>query len=141
MENVPKKCNMLLVKGLEDLPLITEQLFQFFNEHQNLINPINLLIEELYSNSIYYGKAEKLKVTITLELDSELLSITYKDNGIPYDPLVESENPNIELGVEERQIGGLGIHFVKNLTDSQYYKRDENCNILFLKKILKVDKF
>lgn len=137
MENVPKKCNMLLDKGLEDLPLITEQLFQFFNEHQNLINPINLLIEELYSNSIYYGKAEKLKVTITLELDSELLSITYKDNGIPYDPLVESENPNIELGVEERQIGGLGIHFVKNLTDTQYYKRDENCNILSLKKNIK----
>jgi len=137
MENVPKKCNMVLDKGLEDLPLITEQLFQFFNEHQNLINPINLLIEELYSNSIYYGKAEKLKVTITLELDSELLSITYKDNGMPYDPLVESENPNIELGVEERQIGGLGIHFVKNLTDTQYYKRDENCNILSLKKNIK----
>ena len=137
MENVPKKCNMVLDKGLEDLPLITEQLCQFFNEHQNLINPINLLIEELYSNSIYYGKAEKLKVTITLELDSELLSITYKDNGIPYDPLVESENPNIELGVEERQIGGLGIHFVKNLTDTQHYKRDENCNILSLKKNIK----
>lgn len=137
MENVPKKCNMVLDKGLEDLPLITEQLCQFFNEHQNLINPINLLIEELYSNSIYYGKAEKLKVTITLELDSELLSITYKDNGIPYDPLVESENPNVELGVEERQIGGLGIHFVKNLTDSQHYKRDENCNILSLKKNIK----
>lgn len=137
MENVPKKCNMLLDKGLEDLPLITEQLFQFFNEHQNLINPINLLIEELYSNSIYYGKAEKLKVTITLELNNELLSITYKDNGMPYDPLVESENPNIELGVEERQIGGLGIHFVKNLTDTQHYKRDENCNILSLKKNIK----
>jgi len=137
MENVPKKCNMVLDKGLEDLPLITEKLFQFFNEHQNLINPINLLIEELYSNSIYYGKAEKLKVTITLELDSELLSITYKDNGMPYDPLVESESPNIELGVEERQIGGLGIHFVKNLTDTQYYKRDENCNILSLKKNIK----
>jgi len=137
MENVPKKCNMVLDKGLEDLPLITEQLFQFFNEHQNLINPINLLIEELYSNSIYYGKAEKLKVTISLELDSELLSITYKDNGMPYDPLVESENPNIELGVEERQIGGLGIHFVKNLTDTQHYKRDENCNILSLKKNIK----
>ena len=137
MENVPKKCNMVLDKGLEDLPLITEQLFQFFNEHQNLINPINLLIEELYSNSIYYGKVEKLKVTISLELDSELLSITYKDNGMPYDPLVESENPNIELGVEERQIGGLGIHFVKNLTDTQHYKRDENCNILSLKKNIK----
>jgi len=137
MENVPKKCNMVLDKGLEDLPLITEQLFQFFNEHQNLINPINLLIEELYSNSIYYGKVEKLKVTITLELDSELLSITYKDNGMPYDPLVESENPNIELGVEERQIGGLGIHFFKNLTDTQHYKRDENCNILSLKKNIK----
>ena len=137
MENVPKKCNMVLDKGLEDLPLITEKLFQFFNEHQNLINPINLLIEELYSNSIYYGKAEKLKVTISLELDSELLSITYKDNGMPYDPLVESENPNIELGVEERQIGGLGIHFVKNLTDSQHYKRDENYNILSLKKNIK----
>ena len=137
MENVPKKCNMVLDKGLEDLPLITEQLCQFFNEHQNLINPINLLIEELYSNSIYYGKAEKLKVTITLELDSELLSITYKDNGMPYDPLVESESPNIELGVEERQIGGLGIHFVKNLTDTQHYKRDENCNILSLKKNIK----
>ena len=137
MKNVPKKCNMVLDKGLEDLPLITEQLFQFFNEHQNLINPINLLIEELYSNSIYYGKAEKLKVTITLELNNELLSITYKDNGMPYDPLVESDNPDTHLGVEERQIGGLGIHFVKNLTDSQHYVRIENCNILSLKKNIK----
>lgn len=137
MENVPKKCNMLLDKGLKDLPTITEKLYQFFNEHQNLINPINLLIEELYSNSIYYGKAENLKVTITLELDSELLSITYKDNGMPYNPLVGSENPDTHLGVEERQIGGLGIHFVKNLTDSQHYVRIENCNILSLKKNIK----
>ena len=137
MENVPTKCNIVLEKGLEDLPLITEQIGQFFNEHQNLINPINLLIEELYSNSIYYGKADNLKVTVSLELDSELLSISYKDNGIPYNPLVESGNPDTDLRVEERRIGGLGIHFVKNLTDSQHYKRDENCNILFLKKNIK----
>ena len=137
MENVPKKCNMVLENGLEDLPLITEHLDQFFNERQNLINPINLLIEELYSNSIYYGKTENLKVTISLELDSKLLSITYKDNGIPYDPLMESENPNTDLGVEERQIGGLGIHFVKNLTDNQHYKRVENCNILYFEKNIK----
>ena len=122
MSHANENCTLTLTKGLNDLPYIAEQLSIFLKEYENLINPVNLMIEELYSNSIYYGNAP--------------LEVVYEDNGKPFNPLIEAGLPDLNHSIEDRQIGGLGIHFIKSMTDHQSYQRTNSLNQLTLKKKL-----
>ncbi len=42
--------------------------------------------------------------------------------------------PDTKLGLEERELGGLGIHLVKNIMDEYQYKRSKGENIIVLVK-------
>jgi anti-sigma regulatory factor (Ser/Thr protein kinase) len=53
------------------------------------------------------------------------------DTGIPFDPRVV-EDPDIESGIDDREVGGLGIFLIKNLVDELDYRREGNINILRL---------
>ena len=134
MDNENQVRVILLSKKIEDLNYLTEQLNVFFKDHMALVNPINLIIEELYSNSINYGKAKNLEVKVTLEMKGHALKIKYEDNGIAFNPLTESKQPDLESNLEDHVIGGLGVHFIKNMTDNQSYQRINEINQLTLEK-------
>ncbi|OPX26055.1 MAG: hypothetical protein B1H06_06290 [Candidatus Cloacimonas sp. 4484_143] len=71
----------------------------------------------------------------SLDLKDDLLTCVISDDGISFDPLIV-EKPKLDEGVEERKIGGLGIHFVKSMINDISYKRNNGKNILkFTKKI------
>jgi len=63
----------------------------------------------------------------------EHLVFTVSDGGIPFDPTQRPE-ADITLSAEERQIGGLGIHLVRQLMDEIHYERKDGKNILTLVK-------
>ena len=134
MDNENKVRVILLSKKIEDLTYLTEQLNVFFKDHTALVNPINLIIEELYSNSINYGKAKNLEVKVTLEMKEHALKIKYEDNGIAFNPLTETKQPDLESDLEGHAVGGLGVHFIKNMTDNQSYQRINEINQLTLEK-------
>ena len=134
MDNENQVSVILLSKKIEDLTYLTEQLNDFFKGHMALVNPINLIIEELYSNSINYGKAKNLEVKVTLEMKEHTLKIKYEDNGIAFNPLTEAKQPDLESDLEVHAIGGLGVHFIKNMTDNQSYQRINEINQLTLEK-------
>ena len=58
------------------------------------------------------------------------------DSGQPFDPTDKGE-VDTTLSAEERQIGGLGIHLVRELMDSINYERQGGKNVLTLIKNLK----
>ena len=66
--------------------------------------------------------AKKSISDIDIELKGERLIITITDDGFPFNPFVK-DPPDTKLNVDERNIGGLGIHIVKNLMDEYHYKR------------------
>jgi serine/threonine-protein kinase RsbW len=68
-------------------------------------------------------------------LTGEELTIEIEDEGIPFDPTL-SKQPDLNLPVEERPIGGLGIFLISKIMDSVTYTREEKKNILTLKKNL-----
>jgi hypothetical protein len=59
------------------------------------------------------------------------LTIRFSDHGNPFNPL-DRDEVDTDKPIEEREIGGLGIHFIKNLTDSQSYEYKDGMNILTL---------
>ncbi len=90
---------------------------------------VSIAIDEIASNIINYSKAKTVEISYSIENDK--LNLTFEDDGQPYNPL-ETEDPDITLSAEERQIGGLGIFMVKKMTESMDYKYENNKNILKL---------
>ena len=99
---------------------------------------LNLILEELYTNSVNYGFTNILhpKVKIELLIDHDKLIVIYRDNGQAFNPL-ELRDPDLTLNIEDRAIGGLGIFFVKSLTDHAEYLYDGNFNQIRMTKYLK----
>lgn len=99
---------------------------------------IDLAVEEIFVNiSDYAYKPGKGNTTVRVEVkeDPIVATITFIDQGIPYDPLAK-EDPDVTLSAEERKIGGLGIFLVKKAMDDVIYEYKGGRNILTLKKKL-----
>jgi len=96
-------------------------------------NQIKVVVDEVFSNIARYAYApENGSVTIRTLID-ENITIEFKDDGRPYNPL-EKDDPDITAGAGEREIGGLGIFMVKKLMDCVEYRREAGKNILSLRK-------
>ena len=77
------------------------------------------------------------RIDIEIVLLSDRLTVRISDDGRPFDPFDEAP-ADTELGVEEREIGGLGIHLVKNLMDEVAYSWENERNVIVLTKHLEV---
>ena len=104
---------------------------------------LRLAIEEAVVNVITYAYPRETEGTVTVEADvrtsteeDQCLYIRIMDNGVPFDP-TEAAEVDTSLSAEERPIGGLGIHLMRELMDSLNYEREDGLNILTLKKKLK----
>ena len=98
---------------------------------------MNLAIEEAVVNVMSYAYPVGIvgNVIIEAQANEDCLTFTIIDNGTPFDPTAKSE-VDTTLSAEERPIGGLGIHLVRQLMDSINYERIDNKNILTLRKKL-----
>ena len=97
---------------------------------------IDVAIDELFSNIVYYGyKDEVGLVWIEVESleDPKGVELTLIDCAVPYNPL-DKDDPNIDLPPEEREIGGLGIFMVKESMDEVDYEYKDGKNRLRLVK-------
>ena len=102
------------------------------------LHDLEVILEEVVTNIMKYGglEQEAEACRIDLALREKILRITISDRGIPFDPLAR-EAVDTSKPIEERPIGGLGIHFVKNLTTTQHYEYREGRNVLTLTKKLR----
>lgn len=92
---------------------------------------IAVCTDEVVSNVVYYSGADYLRIQCSFE--EKTVSVSFIDNGKPFNPLTDSEAPDIGAGLDERKIGGLGIHIVKEMMDSVEYARNDNKNIFTIK--------
>jgi anti-sigma regulatory factor (Ser/Thr protein kinase) len=97
----------------------------------------NLAVEELVTNCIKYGYADQGEhfIEIRMAVDGGELVIEIIDDGLPFDPL-QQPSPDITLPPESRNIGGLGIHLLRTLSDAMTYERRDGRNRVTLMKRL-----
>lgn len=101
----------------------------------DLVFRVNLVLEELGLNALHYGCVNGMPdIEITMVSEEDVVTITISDAGIPFDPLVEAPQPDLEASVEDRHIGGLGVYMVRQMMDEVYYKREQDRNHLTLIK-------
>ena len=101
-----------------------------FNISNNIKNKIEIITEEIYLNVAFYAYK---KNTGTIEVEfikvNDTLTIIFTDSGIEYNPLIKEE-PDIDIPLEERDAGGMGIFMVKNYADNCEYEYKNGKNIL-----------
>ncbi len=100
-----------------------------------LIPGINLALEEAVTNVINYAYPKGTYGSIELDasLEGNELKFILSDSGKEFDPTLRPE-ADINAGVEDRPIGGLGVHLVRQIMDSVSYERKEGMNILTMTK-------
>ena len=128
-----------ITNKLEDLQKVSayfEELSEQWNLEMKLTMNLSLCLEEALTNVIFYaypdGKIGNIEVTFGLEPNEVFISI--EDTGVAFNPLTDSEAPDLNTTIEDRKVGGLGIHFIKQFMDKVQYQRVENKNQLTFSK-------
>ena len=98
---------------------------------------IHIVLDEVLSNSIRHGLGGtgSHPITVTLQLSGSEIVVQVEDDGVAYDP-TQAAAPVFADKLEERQTGGLGMAFVRQLTDSIEYRRIDGHNRLVLRRRL-----
>lgn len=91
-----------------------------------------VIVDELVSNVVKYS-AGATRVQVVVELVVQEWVLTIADDGAPFDPLT-LDDPDLDIAVADREIGGMGLLLVKSLSDSQLYRRLNNENKLVLRR-------
>lgn len=115
----------------------TEAFLESNSASPETIFAANLAIEELVTNIIKYGydDTDAHEIVVHLFLKDGELHIEITDDGHEFNPF-DQPPPDTSLPVEDMPIGGLGIHFVRNMLDSCAYHRNGGQNIVSLSKKL-----
>jgi len=99
----------------------------------NRINEIELAAEEVLVNIFQYaypGTDGDVGIECWIEDDVRLV-LVISDNGTPFN-ILEVPDPDVTADISDREIGGLGVFFVKEMVDEARYLRQGNSNILTL---------
>lgn len=117
------------------------------NIGEKLLYSLQLVCDEWLTNIVMHGygaapsgvppPADAAAIELTLERTAEdALRLTFVDRAPPFNPLTRPE-PDVSLSVDEREVGGLGIHFLRKFMDHCEYERTDGRNRLVLVKYIR----
>lgn len=93
------------------------------------VSRMQIVADEIWSNIVHYSGA--IEASVILRREGDTIFMDFTDDGVQYNPL-DAETPDTTLCVEDRPIGGLGLHMVRKMTSSMEYKYIEGKNMLTL---------
>ena len=99
---------------------------------------IKLALDEILTNIISYGYDDSAEheIAVQLTLDDRELFMEITDDARPFNP-AEAPTPNVAAPLQDKPLGGLGIHLVRTLMDRLEYRREHERNILIMTKKIK----
>jgi sigma-B regulation protein RsbU (phosphoserine phosphatase) len=125
------------IKQVSQLTAFVDEVCEIVGVDMSTTMSLNLALEEAVVNVMDYGYPAGQVGHIEVKALANEMTLTFviSDDGIPFDPTAKSE-VDTTLSVEQRPIGGLGIHLVRTIMDSINYERTRGRNILTLRKKL-----
>ena len=131
-----EKASIKVTTTRDELVNITTFVEEFGNREKwpyGLVFRVNLVLEELGLNIIDYAHDEGVhEFYICLTSEEGAITIEVVDDGKPFDPLNDAPQPDIASDLEDRRVGGLGLHLVRTTMDDMSYRRDQGKNHLTL---------
>jgi anti-sigma regulatory factor (Ser/Thr protein kinase) len=129
---------LLIDSRLEEIRRATDLVEEFRRRHDlpaRDADALCVVLDELISNSIRHGLAgaDGHEISVALAYAGGEITVEIEDDGIEFDP-TRAPDAVVAGTLAERKIGGLGITFVRNLTDSIEYRRVAERNHLTLRR-------
>ncbi len=118
---------------VEELPAVSEAVETLGQEEgwtPDVSYAVVLALEEVATNVVRHGGGEEGTSEIEIEVvstDTEA-RVEVRDSGKPFDPFHDAPEPDTDAALEDREIGGLGVHFVRVLMDEASYRREGGRN-------------
>lgn len=139
LDSSENKLEIELKNEVSELDMVNDKIAQFWNQYN--LDPaqmyhINLSLEEIITNIIKYSYNDGLEHTIKIIIridDSQKIRLEVIDDGIEFNPF-DHPAPDVSKPIEQRDIGGLGIHLVRNCMDYYNYERENNLNKIIMVK-------
>jgi sigma-B regulation protein RsbU (phosphoserine phosphatase) len=141
-ENVLAKAVIVELKNdlseIARLALIVDDFAQRHQVESQTARKMNLVLDEILTNIISYGYDDSGEhwITASFNLERGYWTVEVEDDGKPFNPL-DTPEPDTHQLLEERPIGGLGIHLVRKNVDELEYRRQKDKNILVMKMKVK----
>lgn len=94
-----------------------------------------LALEEIFANVVRYGYPQggEHEIDVSVGVDGGVVTLAVEDDGVAFNP-VDTPLVNLDLPLEQRGVGGLGIHMVKGIMDELEYERIGNRNRMVMRK-------
>ncbi len=122
-------------KEIEHLNRIVRQFGDLHEVPGRTLYAVNLALDEVVTNVVVHGfdnpANEEVEARITVR--EGVITAEVEDGGRPFNPL-DAPPPDLNAPLDERAIGGLGIHLVKSLMDRVEYRREGAKNVLTVRK-------
>lgn len=101
-----------------------------------VMRAFQVAFDEWLTNVVDYAHAghPDSDIEVSVAVDPQTLVAEIRDQGEAFNPLTDSAEPSLELEVEDRPIGGLGVHLIRTLMDDVSYRREDGRNLLRLTK-------
>lgn len=123
-----------LTPDLSSITELEQSLEEFAGAHEldlGLQNRLNLMLEELVTNSVNYSlkAVSGPELELVLSLEEQVVVARLEDNGPAFNPFSEAPDADTTSSLEDRPIGGLGIYLTKKFADEYAYERvgERNC--------------
>ncbi len=129
---------MAVLNRPSEVDRVNETFERFAEKHGipvDVARKLGVAFDDLLHNivSYAYDDEEEHEIHVSVELADRGLVATIADDGVPFDPLGRP-SPDTAAPLTEREIGGLGIHIVRNVMDELSYCRRDGRNVLTLVK-------
>ena len=123
------------VSELEKVAQFVEEIGEERGLNMELQMNLNLVMEEMVSNVIFYAypEGEDAEIELLAKSDGKELTFVLSDQGKEFDPTAK-EDANPDINPADREIGGMGIFIVKNIMNKVTYQRLEGRNLLTMTK-------
>ena len=132
--------NINIKNRLADVGVVEEQFYEFAQENgipDTIRQKVSIVLDEMLNNIISYAYQddEEHDIELDIDLSGNRLVTTITDDGIPFNPFGLGA-PDVAAAVDEREVGGLGIHLVRSVMDEYLYQRQINKNVVTLVKFV-----
>ena len=123
------------ISELEKVAQFVEEIGEELGLNMELQMNLNLVMEEMETNVIFYAypQDEEADIELLAKSDGKELTFVLSDQGKEFDPTAK-EDADLDFNPAERELGGMGIFIVKNIMNKVTYQRLEGKNLLTMTK-------
>lgn len=126
--------------SLEEMFEFTEQFFESEKITAAVRFPVHFVMEELFTNMVKYNEGNTNDILVALERDERSVTASLTDYDVDEFDVTQDRNVDTALPLEQRKIGGLGLHLIQKMVDTlQYRYADRRSEVRFSKELETAD--